>query len=608
MALKIWLPLNKDYKYIYDGVKKDLTVTSHQIKSFTSPIGSYADYNVSTSGRLVIPQGENSIKGKKNASACIWAYNFKTSSQCLFNIFKANAYFAFGIWNNGFFLRTAKTGDSNSTTYGPQRFIELGTPQINTWVHYAITFDNGLAKGYVNGNFVGSGLTFQGDSLLTDSNICTIGGYNTTYPFSGYLCDFRVYDNTLTEEDVKRIYQQKLFELVPYSGVKDVLFDRSGFMNMPLVNNGAEFNANYLYFDGTNDQLRPKVTNDGFNISGGTLSIWFTPAEKPNKNRLIYTDVNSHMAIGFSSTGKSLVVRCGTSNGNTNDFSTTGISWGELNNVVVTYNNTMPQICLVNGIIPSVYSSTSTGFTETARKGLTIGGRQYNTTSRFDGKIYKVAVYNRQFTQNEAVELYNSERGMFLPDDYIQLEYIESNTGQTCYINTGVKINNINQNKLRLEIDGNFGTNASWRVDGLSKTISNIHTARYVGLNSSAKLSYGNNSYVSTSFTETDLTGRHLYVIDYKNGQLKRDNVLVTDFRPYNYTHIFEDDLFIFSWKSDATKQKSAKKYGVKIYLDDVLQFNGIPAKRKSDNVIGMYDMVTGNFFTNSGSGSFTGA
>ena len=33
-----------------------------------------------------------------------------------------------------------------------------------------------------------------------------------------------------------------------------------------------------------------------------------------------------------------------------------------------------------------------------------------------------------------------------------------------------------------------------------------------------------------------------------------------------------------------------------------------IPAKRKSDNVIGLYDMVSRQFFTNSGTGSFTGA
>ena len=32
-----------------------------------------------------------------------------------------------------------------------------------------------------------------------------------------------------------------------------------------------------------------------------------------------------------------------------------------------------------------------------------------------------------------------------------------------------------------------------------------------------------------------------------------------------------------------------------------------MPAKRKSDNVLGMYDIINGTFYTNAGSGTFTG-
>ena len=45
--------------------------------------------------------------------------------------------------------------------------------------------------------------------------------------------------------------------------------------------------------------------------------------------------------------------------------------------------------------------------------------------------------------------------------------------------------------------------------------------------------------------------------------------------------------------------------YNLKIYSGPLLQFNGIPARRNSDGVLGMYDMVTGQFFTNSGTGEF---
>ena len=45
--------------------------------------------------------------------------------------------------------------------------------------------------------------------------------------------------------------------------------------------------------------------------------------------------------------------------------------------------------------------------------------------------------------------------------------------------------------------------------------------------------------------------------------------------------------------------------YRFSIYENNMLVLNFIPVKRNSDNVLGMYDTVSGNFFTNAGSGSF---
>lgn len=44
----------------------------------------------------------------------------------------------------------------------------------------------------------------------------------------------------------------------------------------------------------------------------------------------------------------------------------------------------------------------------------------------------------------------------------------------------------------------------------------------------------------------------------------------------------------------------------LKITKEGAVVFNGIPCKRNSDNVLGMYDTVTGNFLTNAGTGTFT--
>ena len=47
------------------------------------------------------------------------------------------------------------------------------------------------------------------------------------------------------------------------------------------------------------------------------------------------------------------------------------------------------------------------------------------------------------------------------------------------------------------------------------------------------------------------------------------------------------------------------KYYYMKIYENGVLVRDFVPAKN-SNNVIGMYDMVSGQFFTNAGTGDFT--
>ena len=50
-----------------------------------------------------------------------------------------------------------------------------------------------------------------------------------------------------------------------------------------------------------------------------------------------------------------------------------------------------------------------------------------------------------------------------------------------------------------------------------------------------------------------------------------------------------------------------AKLYSMKLSKNDTLVYNLIPCYRKSDNVIGMYDLVHNQFYTNVGSeGYFT--
>ena len=63
--------------------------------------------------------------------------------------------------------------------------------------------------------------------------------------------------------------------------------------------------------------------------------------------------------------------------------------------------------------------------------------------------------------------------------------------------------------------------------------------------------------------------------------------------------------LYIFSLSGGGYSMNHAKISYYQVYLDNVLVRNMIPARRNSDGVVGMYDAVTGTFFTNAGTGTF---
>ena len=52
----------------------------------------------------------------------------------------------------------------------------------------------------------------------------------------------------------------------------------------------------------------------------------------------------------------------------------------------------------------------------------------------------------------------------------------------------------------------------------------------------------------------------------------------------------------------------NVRMYDCKMYYNGTLVRDFIPAKRKADNVYGMYDQLNGVFYENAGTGAFTGA
>lgn len=191
-----------------------------------------------------------------------------------------------------------------------------------------------------------------------------------------------------------------------------------------------------------------------------------------------------------------------------------------------------------------------------------------------------------------------------LPTGYQEVDYIQA-TG-TQYIDTGYVLKS---NKVKVELSAawtgtNTGTFATYVGFMPSAT-----TPRFGLHNYSGKIMHGMNATISIDAVPVD-KNIHFYIIE-GNGStqsLTIDNVTYTSATAYDISsNTLSLTLFARRASSSAIgNQMHAKIYRCKIWVDGKVVRNMIPCYRTSDNVIGMYDVVNGVFYTNKGTGTFT--
>ena len=214
-----------------------------------------------------------------------------------------------------------------------------------------------------------------------------------------------------------------------------------------------------------------------------------------------------------------------------------------------------------------------------------------------------------------------AEKRSDIPSGYEQLAYIES-TG-TQYIDTGLKMNDIFGCDIRYQSTGK--ANSPYGLDGIFGC--NGANAVSVG-NSDLKLwfSYGQygsrinamfrnrsgKSYVNpiTSFDEYYATIHHIQWKTDGTVWYNGENIHQLD-GPYDATENY--NIFMFRVNPGATLSNKfyskTRMYYLKFCAQDgALLGDFVPCKRILDGVLGMYDAVSGTFFTNKGTGTFLSA
>ena len=247
------------------------------------------------------------------------------------------------------------------------------------------------------------------------------------------------------------------------------------------------------------------------------------------------------------------------------------------------------------GTVPTYSSQTVQASSPTATITGLVEGRDYLAWAEaIDEDSNKNLSSSLTFYSGQAAIWYKENQ---LPPEYQAVEYIES-TG-TQYIDTGFQPNQ--DTRVMLDFSCNIQS-THWIFGARHSYASN----NYAFLSVSAFRS----DYNTTSSSTYNYANYERFIVD-KNKNittLYKGNENVWNYiTPYaNFAPNLNMYLFSANENGNVLSKSLMTLYSCKIYDNDILIRNFIPCYRKSDSVVGLYDIVNDVFYTNSGTGTFS--
>lgn len=602
MSLILHLPLNKDLRNI--GLSKINLTNNGATLSDNGVFDKCYSFNGSSYISIIKPNiNETSI------TVCLWMFvaSIPSASQYLFSL-NTNSGFA----DNSVAL-AFDGGKFNFVIGGAYTDSYYSGIVANQWNHIALTYNGSVMNAYVNGQIV---LTLN-RTQFTRTKLTIGARYNGSgyqYFLNGRLNDVRIYDHCLTESDIQKIYEGKFSNIVlSFPLNKD-------FRNIGLVNAKTSKLGNASIIEdqnfggclqaGDGTQIADGVrcnTNLLNELSGETYScsVWVRPKGTHahyegaffssgdwNNKRWAFGVNSANTRVDVFGPGHSVYVNC-------------TLPLNEWTHLVSTYDNRNVKL-YKNGQHVASYTYSSSYVFSSSTNWCAVGRETYaNGYFSFNGNIAKLNVYNLVLSENDVKRLYQNEEIIILPSEYEKLEYIEGTGTQWIntnwhptsdfYVNTKVYINNITSTG-ESGIFGNYTGGKGIAFGYYNKKI-------YWGSNTTN----GWKNLTQLPITSNTVTIQYnasqtLSSLITSEGSTSSTTILYT----FNDT---TNPCFIFKPRySDNGVPFIGKVYYLNIIENNSMVRNFIPAKRKSDNVIGMYDIVSMQFFTNSGTGDFNGA
>ena len=184
------------------------------------------------------------------------------------------------------------------------------------------------------------------------------------------------------------------------------------------------------------------------------------------------------------------------------------------------------------------------------------------------------------------------EEGGSLPSEYQQVEYIESTVNypkDSNYIDTGIYPSATINTWIYFEFTNNFD---DW---------GRLFGSRYYEI-----LFYGNinniqfRPYSGVTYDYRQFEYNTRYTLSMGDGKIN-----INDNLEYEYTYSGNDNYTIRLFSSQQDRDGAYKLYACKMYDGDALIRDYVPCYIKATNEVGLYDLVTKEFYHNLGSVPF---
>ena len=190
------------------------------------------------------------------------------------------------------------------------------------------------------------------------------------------------------------------------------------------------------------------------------------------------------------------------------------------------------------------------------------------------------------------------EKNYYIPSEYQEVEYIESDGNQ--YIDTGIESKGTIGFSIKYEIYNSFTTEENFGA---------VFGGRYgrqnmeIQINTYADFDTGVYRYGNTS-NPALMNENTINEISYKGNEYIT-NGTVNNINRQTFNSGYNIYIFGVNKAGSISELSSMKLYNFKLYDGDELVRNFIPCFRKNDNVIGLYDTANKVFYTNGGTGTF---